>query len=286
MGVPTKFFTFIDSQAPIGKLTAARLNGDFDPLYACLDPTTGGLEDTNVKSGAKIVCTDRAHTVTGIWTFTTAPVLPAASIAEAKLVLNFATHSPANDPVADEKAALAGTSGTPSVTNKYVTDVDARNSDARTPSAHVHAEADVTGLVTDLSTLTDAAHCTLSVGAGIFDPTDGGTYLFSLQPEAPSASAFRRIYIPKAGVITVAYIEAIATTANGTNEDISVYIRLNGATDTLVKTVGVATGTRLFDNTSLSIAVAQGDYIHIKVVCPTWATNPTGVLFSGVLYVV
>jgi len=53
-------------------------------------------------------------------------------------------HSNANDPGADEKAALAGTSGTPSGTNKYVTNADSRNSDARTPTSHVHAATDIT----------------------------------------------------------------------------------------------------------------------------------------------
>jgi hypothetical protein len=40
----------------------------------------------------------------------------------------------ANVPGSDEKAALGGTSGTPSVTNKYVTDADSRLSDSRAPS--------------------------------------------------------------------------------------------------------------------------------------------------------
>jgi len=46
-------------------------------------------------------------------------------------------------PVTDEKAALAGTSGTPSATNRYVTDGDARNTNARTPSGT--AGGDLTG---------------------------------------------------------------------------------------------------------------------------------------------
>jgi len=37
---------------------------------------------------------------------------------------------------ADEVFALAGTSGTPSKTNKYVTDADSRNTNARTPTSH------------------------------------------------------------------------------------------------------------------------------------------------------
>lgn len=59
-------------------------------------------------------------------------------------------HVTTNDPTTDQKAALAGTSGAPSVTNKFVTNDDTRNSDARTPTTHGHAEADVTNLVTDL----------------------------------------------------------------------------------------------------------------------------------------
>lgn len=69
-------------------------------------------------------------------TIANADVSSSAAIAESKLALNFATHSNANDPTASEKAALAGTNGTPSGTNKYVTNSDPRNTDARTPTAH------------------------------------------------------------------------------------------------------------------------------------------------------
>ncbi|HOP80066.1 MAG TPA: hypothetical protein PLZ21_05805, partial [Armatimonadota bacterium] len=44
-------------------------------------------------------------------------------------------------PTTGEKAALAGTSGTPSDTNRYVTDSDARLSDARKPTAHKSTHA-------------------------------------------------------------------------------------------------------------------------------------------------
>lgn len=59
-------------------------------------------------------------------------------------------HSNANDPTTDQKAALAGTNGSPSITNKYVTDTDTRNTDARIPTTHTHSESDVTSLTTDL----------------------------------------------------------------------------------------------------------------------------------------
>jgi len=44
-------------------------------------------------------------------------------------------------PTTNEKAALAGTSGTPSDTNRYVTNSDARLSNARTPTAHKSTHA-------------------------------------------------------------------------------------------------------------------------------------------------
>jgi len=55
-----------------------------------------------------------------------ADVADDAAIEESKLDLNFATHTSANDPTAGQKAALVGTSGTPSGANPYVTDADPR----------------------------------------------------------------------------------------------------------------------------------------------------------------
>ncbi|MBA3758925.1 MAG: hypothetical protein H0X07_00160 [Gemmatimonadales bacterium] len=65
-----------------------------------------------------------------------ADVAAGAAIVESKLSLNNATHANTNDPVAGEKAALVGTSGTPGAANKYVTDSDARNTNSRTPTSH------------------------------------------------------------------------------------------------------------------------------------------------------
>lgn len=48
-------------------------------------------------------------------------------------------HNNVNDPTAGEKAALPGTSGTPGAANKFVTDVDPRNTNARTPTSHDHS---------------------------------------------------------------------------------------------------------------------------------------------------
>jgi hypothetical protein len=112
-----------------------------------------------------------------------ADIDPAAAIAESKLDLDYPTHSSVNDPSADQKAALAGTSGTaPSGANKLVDNADARLSNARTPVAHYHAPADVTGtaVVTTDARLADArtptAHGIAAAKHSGFGANDG-TYL-------------------------------------------------------------------------------------------------------------
>jgi len=122
------------------------------------------------------------------------------------------------------------------------------------------------------------------VAASLSTVTDSATYYFgSLAGLAPGTTAARsRIYVPKAGAIKAVYVHTRAATA-GTAENISMYVRLNNATDTLIQTVGLAAAERLFGNVALNVAVAQGDYIEIKMVCPAWATNPVTLAMGGVV---
>jgi hypothetical protein len=299
MSVPTKFYTFVDSQADAGKLTAARLNGDFDPLYACLDPATGGLEDTNVKTGAKIVCTDRAHTVTGVWTFTTTPVFGAAAIPNAALQTSVMLKT-TYDTDADGQVEDSDT-------------VDGEHASAFADASHNHAGADINSGTLDgdrlpapsttkrggvVATGTPSGKFlrdddawvaplgyALAVGMESTVLTDAETYYFGVvQADPASTGGIRRTYIPKSGTIKAAYIEMYTASA-GTAENISMYIRLNDSTDTLIATVGSASTHRLFSNAALSIAVTAGQYIEIKMVCPTWATDPSIAYIGGHVYI-
>jgi hypothetical protein len=97
------------------------------------------------------------------------------------------------------------------------------------------------------------------------------------------AADLSKIYFRESRTITAAEIYTQAGGTAGSNENISLYIRLNNTTDTLVQTVGAAAAERIFTNTGLSIAVVSGDYIEMKFVFPTWATPPTNFVTGGYL---
>jgi hypothetical protein len=126
---------------------------------------------------------------------------------------------------------------------------------------------------------------TINVQALTSSPTDAQTVYFGMLPKAPITTAnVSKIYIRKAGTIKIAEIYCYSGTA-GTAEAWSLYIRKNNTTDTLITTLSVATNERIFSNAALSIAVAVGDYIEIKGIQPTWATNPATTIYGGYVYI-
>jgi len=126
---------------------------------------------------------------------------------------------------------------------------------------------------------------TLSFQALTSSPADAATIYFGQLPKAPTTSAnISKIYIRKAGTIKAANIYSYAGTA-GTAEAWVANIRLNNTTDTQIASVSAATNERVWSNTSLNIAVNVGDYIEIKMVNPTWATNPLTFIPAGYIYI-
>ena len=112
-------------------------------------------------------------------------------------------------------------------------------------------------------------------------PADGATNFFGNMPKAPvGTGAISKVAIQKAGVIRMAEIYCYSGTA-GTNEAWSLYVRLNASTDYLIATVSAATNERIFANNAMNIPVVAGDFFEIKMVNPTWATNPLTTIFGG-----
>jgi hypothetical protein len=150
------------------------------------------------------------------------------------------------------------------------------------------AESSVTNLTTDLAAkvaLTQPYGYTVNIQGLTSSPVDASTIFFGDIPRAPTTTAATsQIFIRKAGTIKVAQVYCFSGTA-GTNEAWSISIRLNNSTDTLIQTVSLSNTVRTFTNSSLNIVVAAGDYVEIKSVNPTWATNPLTTVFGGYLYI-
>ena len=121
---------------------------------------------------------------------------------------------------------------------------------------------------------------------------DATTYYFTNHMASPATSlaVFRgwSIVLPYNCKLTGASFMNYAIGTIGTNEGMSLYVRVNDTTDYLVATVGLAQKDRLFENTSMNggsgITLSAGDYVTMKLVCPTWATNPLNCVMSGYLY--
>jgi hypothetical protein len=117
-------------------------------------------------------------------------------------------------------------------------------------------------------------------------PADATTYFWGATATVPiTTSAQRKVYIRRTGTIRSAEYYTIALGTAGSNESLSIYVRVNDTTDYLIATVSASTAERDFSNAAINITVIAGDFIELKMVCPTWATNPTNLLGGGYLLV-
>lgn len=126
----------------------------------------------------------------------------------------------------------------------------------------------------------------LQVGSANDSPADATTYYFGclLGTGVTTTEGRRKMRIPRAGTIT--RIDLFINCSTGSSETSTISFRLNGTTDTTISSA-VNLGATPFEAnvTGLSIAVAAGDYFEIKWVTPTWATNPTAVNISALVYI-
>jgi len=123
----------------------------------------------------------------------------------------------------------------------------------------------------------------IQYSAANFNPADATTYYIGGNySDAGSTADVVRIYILQAGTITAANIFIHINSVLGTTETATAAIRLNNTTDyTISSEVTMSAAAQNFSNTALSIPVVVGDYVEIKLTCPTYATNPTAARISG-----
>lgn len=128
-----------------------------------------------------------------------------------------AHHSNANDPTSGQKAALAGTSGTVSDSNRYVTNADSRMTDARTPLSHAHGNITNTGYLGSTANLPLITGTSGIIQAGSFGT---GAYTFcqgndSRLSDARTPTSHLHGNITNAGAIGSTANLPVITTTNG-----------------------------------------------------------------------
>lgn len=117
---------------------------------------------------------------------------------------------------------------------------------------------------------------------------DASTYYFggnnSLSPT--SVEGQRRIYMPIACTIKAVIISTYIV-GTPTNEAVSLYIRKNSTTDSVISTSGTwgtSTDYNVISKYNMGVVFAAGDYFEFKLVTPTWATNPTSAYINATFY--
>ena len=118
-----------------------------------------------------------------------------------------------------------------------------------------------------------------------FNPLDGLTYYFGgcgIAPGTPAGQ--RRLYAPTACTLDAVTVYFYTNSTVGSNEAVSLYVRVNNTTDYLITaSADMSSASVRLNATGLGISLAATDYVEIKIVCPTWATNPTGVVSQTTL---
>ena len=170
-----------------------------------------------------------------------------------------------------------------------------------TNANHDHGDADDGGALSapTIADFTNAAHdhgdandggvviATPIIATAIFaasNPADATTYHWGARPGSLNVTAASsRIYFRRACTIT--NIDTIITCSVGDNTATSLYLRLNNTTDTTLSTTLDFSATTVVLASTVSIAIAAGDYVEFKLVTPTWpTTNPTNMTGGAQIY--
>lgn len=125
-------------------------------------------------------------------------------------------------------------------------------------------------------------------GSSVSNPADASTYYIGvplgLSPTAGAAA--RQMTLPFACTL-IGFSSSVFCGGTPTNEAYSVYLRANNTTDILLSNafnLNTSGGITYFSSSVLSTALSAGDKIELKIVFPTWTTNPTSVSHNFIFY--
>lgn len=112
--------------------------------------------------------------------------------------------------------------------------------------------------------------------SALASPADSTTYFVGAAQVAAIGTTYAAtaVQVPHAG--TVVGVTISVTCVAGTAEDVAHYVRVNDTTDSAVVNIDYDATYKTGYSGSLSVPVAAGDTLALKIVTPAWATNPTG----------
>jgi hypothetical protein len=119
-------------------------------------------------------------------------------------------------------------------------------------------------------------------------PADATTYYVGGPADAPTTTAaIRRIYFPQTGRVKRAILNILVNGTLGSTQQGTAHVRITNTTDLQIAATfqwnaqWQALALQTFDQA----VTAFVDYFEIKIVTPTWTTNPTNVLYYGHVWV-
>lgn len=123
------------------------------------------------------------------------------------------------------------------------------------------------------------------------NPLDSTTYYFgSLPAAAPTTTGdLYRVYIPRTGHIRKFAVIVLVGGTLGSSETGTMYLRINGTTDYLISSamswasVLQSVAEAYEDDTAPAVSI--NDYFEIKFITPAWVTNPTTVIYWGIMWI-
>lgn len=113
---------------------------------------------------------------------------------------------------------------------------------------------------------------------GSANPTDGQTLY--LGPAAVAVDAVQGIQVPVAARLKKAYLTISVAGTLGTTEQATASVRVNSTDNDISTTVQFNAVRQAYTKTDFDVSVAAGDFLVLKVVHPTFVTNPTSVVYT------
>jgi hypothetical protein len=114
-----------------------------------------------------------------------------------------------------------------------------------------------------------------------YSPADNGVNYFGATPQAVTTTVnLSPVWMYKAGTVTGVTITSHSGTA-GSGETWGAYLLVNGSTEYWLQNITVAGATRVWRNSTVSVPVANGSHIQIRMRNPPWGTNPLTTTFGA-----